>query len=59
MSEAGFTSSEAMKFTGCSYNQIRYWDQIDRKATGLPGAGSGHGPPLFRRFRQPGISAAL
>jgi len=28
MPEEGFTSTEAMRFTGCSYNQLRYWDRV-------------------------------
>ena len=47
MPEVGFTSSEAMRFTGCSYNQIRYWDRVGLVKPSIKGTG---GRPGVRRI---------
>ena len=47
MEEVGFTSSEAMRFTGCSYNQIRYWDKVGLVKPSIKGTG---GRPGVRRI---------
>ena len=47
MAEEGFTSSEAMRFTGCSYNQLRYWDKVSLVKPSIKGTG---GRPGVRRI---------
>lgn len=47
MPEEGFTSSEAMRFTGCSYNQLRYWDRVSLVKPSIKGTG---GRPGVRRI---------
>ncbi len=47
MLEEGFTSSEAMRFTGCSYNQLRYWDKVNLVRPSIKGTG---GRPGVRRI---------
>ncbi len=47
MPEAGFTSTEAMRFTGCSYNQLRYWDRVSLVKPSIKGTG---GRPGVRRI---------
>ncbi len=47
MPEEGFTSTEAMRFTGCSYNQLRYWDRIGLVRPSIKGTG---GTPGVRRI---------
>lgn len=47
MPEEGFTSTEAMRFTGCSYNQLRYWDRVSLVQPSVKGTG---GRPGVRRI---------
>lgn len=47
MPEEGFTSTEAMRFTGCSYNQLRYWDRVSLVKPSVKGTG---GRPGVRRI---------
>ena len=47
MPEEGFTSTEAMRFTGCSYNQLRYWDRVSLVRPSVKGTG---GRPGVRRI---------
>jgi DNA-binding transcriptional MerR regulator len=47
MPEEGFSSTEAMRFTGCSYNQLRYWDRIGLVRPSIKGT---RGTPGVRRI---------
>lgn len=47
MPAEGFTSTEAMRFTGISYNQLRYWDRVSLVKPSVKGT---DGRPGVRRL---------